>query len=108
MGQKEKCGLIFGILIGLHFWMCIFEGEGLTHRGVYNGSLQYYLKSEHHKQVIQFEKYYLHTLALELEILCKACLLFVNIVSDDRFFHVLIIGLFQIGLFKDQTLGEMG
>ena len=49
MGQKEKRELIFGILIGLHFWMCIFEGEGLTHRGVYNGSLQYYLKSEHQK-----------------------------------------------------------
>ena len=44
---------------------------------------------------------------LGLGISCKACLLYLNILSGDLFFDVLIIGLFYIYVFMGQAHGEL-
>ena len=58
--------------------------------------LIYYLKSEHHKYEIEFEKHPLPIVPLGLGILCKAGRLFLNIFSGNLFFDVLIIGLLDL------------
>ena len=41
-----------------------------------------------------------------VEILCKACLTFLNIFSDDLHVGILIIGLYLVCLITGQALGE--
>ena len=50
-----------------------------------------------------FDKKPLHTVPLWLGILCKAGLIFLSIFSYNLFFDFLIIGLFKICLFMDQS-----
>ena len=52
-------------------------------------------------------KYLLHTMPLRLGISSIACLLFSKTFSGDLLFDVLVIGLFQIYVFMDQTHGDV-
>ena len=52
-------------------------------------------------------KHLLHTMPLRLGISSIACLLFSKTFSGDLFFDVLIIGLFSIYVFMDQTHGDV-